>query len=111
MSRRTLIISLVISFLGVSISPLFDSVTVTERSDLTNHRLGYPIPFVEQQASLTPLNDDYPFELGLLSPQEHSTKILFINYFISIILTALLIYLMIILFRLIIHKTLRSTHT
>lgn len=92
MSRRLFIISLVIGVIGVSISPMFVSVMVTENYNLTQHRLGFPLPIIEQHTWLTPMEDAFPYELGLVNPQEHPTDILFLNYFLSIAIVTVIIY-------------------
>lgn len=101
LSRRLFIISLVIGVIGVSISPMFDSVIGTENYNLTQHRLGFPIPIIEQHTWLTPMEDAFPFKLGLVNPQEHSTDILFINYFFSIAIVTLIIYIFLVALKLI----------
>jgi hypothetical protein len=101
MSRRLFIISLVIGVIGVSISPMFDSVMVTENYNLTQHRLGFPLPIIEQHTWLTPMDDAFPFELGLVNPQEHPTDILFIYYFLSIAIVTVIIYFFLVAIKLI----------
>lgn len=77
---RLWMISIFIGVIGISITPFFDSVVVNPDYDLTRHRLGLPLPIIEQNTWLTPLDDAFPFELGLVSPQENPTKILIGNY-------------------------------
>lgn len=77
---RLLMISIFIGVIGISITPFFDSVVVTPDYDLTSHRLGLPMPIIEQNTWLTPLDDAFPFELGLVNPLENPTKILIGNY-------------------------------
>lgn len=101
MSRRLFIISLVIGVIGVSISPMFDSVMVKENYNLTQHRLGFPLPLIEQHTWLTPMEDAFPFELGLVNPQEHPTDILFLNYFLSIAIVTVIIYIFLVAVKLI----------
>jgi hypothetical protein len=101
LSRRLFIISLVIGVIGVSISPIFDSVMVTENYNLTQHRLGFPLPIIEQHTWLTPMEDAFPFELGLVNPQEHPTDILFLNYFLSIAIVTVIIYIFLVAIKLI----------
>lgn len=94
--HRLFLISLFIGWIGVTITPLFDSVIVTSDYDLTKHRLGMPLPIIEQHTSLTPLEDAFPFELGLVSPQENPTSILIGNY-VFLVATAVFIVYMILL--------------
>jgi len=98
MSRRLLIISVIIGCLSVSISPLFDHVTVTENYNLHKHRLGFPLPIIEQNTSLTSVNE--PFSLGVVSPQEHPTELLVFNYFLSIVIVTLVVYLLMMMVKL-----------
>ncbi len=87
--------------MGVSISPMFDTVMVTENYNLTQHRLGFPMPIIEQHTWLTPMEDAFPFELGLVNPQEHPTEILFINYVLSIAIVTVIIYIFLLAIKLI----------
>jgi hypothetical protein len=105
MSRRLLVISLIIGWIGVSVSPLFDSVIVTKEYDLYQHRLGFPLPIIEQHTWLTPMEEAFPFKLGLVNPQEHPTDILFMNYFLSIIMVTVTIYLFMTFIKLIVQKS------
>jgi hypothetical protein len=107
MSRSLAIISIIIGWIGVSISPMFDSVIVSEGYNLSQHRLGFPMPIIEQHTWLTPMEDAFPFKLGLVNPQEHPTDILFLNYFLSIVMVAVMIYLFMVVIKLIIRKTKR----
>jgi hypothetical protein len=90
---KLLIVSIFIGWIGVTITPLFDSVTVTSKYDLTKHRLGLPLPIIEQHTSLTPLEDVYPFELGFVSPQEHPTTLIAGNYLILVVTAVFAVYL------------------
>ncbi|GAM14884.1 hypothetical protein [Mesobacillus selenatarsenatis] len=91
--HKLLIVSIFIGWIGVTINPLFDSVTVTSDYDLTNHRLGLPLPVIEQHTSLTPLEDAYPFELGFVSPLEHPTTLIAGNYLILVVTAVFAVYL------------------
>jgi hypothetical protein len=92
MNRSLIFISLIIGWLLVSISPLFDSVIVKNSNDLSHLRLGFPLPIIEQQTSLTPMEDDFPLTVGLLNPQENPTDLLFFNYVFSILIITLSAY-------------------
>lgn len=92
MSRRLIIISFIIGWLIVSISPVFDTMIVTNSTDLSHLRLGFPLPIIEQHTSLTPMEKDLPLTLGLLSPQENPTDLLFFNYVFSIFILTLTIF-------------------
>lgn len=107
MSRRLFIILIIIGWIGVSFSPMFDSVIVTEDYNLTQHRLGFPLPIIEQHTWLTPMEDVFPFKLGLVNPQEHPTDILFLNYFLSIAMVTVMTYFFMVVINLIIRKTKR----
>lgn len=89
---RLFAISFLIGWIGISITPFFDSVVVTSDYDLTRHRLGLPLPIIEQNTWLTPLDDAFPFELGLVSPQENPTKIIIGNYLFLVIAAVLFVY-------------------
>jgi hypothetical protein len=84
--------SLIIGWLAVSISPLFDSVIVFNSNDLSHHRLGFPLPIIEQHTSLTPMEADFPFTLGFLNPQENATDLLGFNYVFSVLIITLTTY-------------------
>jgi len=90
--HRLLWISILIGWIGVTITPFFDSVIVTPDYDLTKHRLGLPLPIIEQNTWLTPLEDAFPFELGLVSPLENPTKILIENYLFLVVAAACAVY-------------------
>jgi hypothetical protein len=90
--HRLLWISILIGWIGVTITPFFDSVIVTPDYDLTKHRLGLPLPIIEQNTWLTPLEDAFPFELGLVSPLENPTKILIGNYLSLVVAAACAVY-------------------
>lgn len=92
MKQKAYIFSLLIGFIIVTISPIFDSVVVTNYNQIENHRLGFPLPIIEQHTTLTPLDESFPFELGLLDPREHPADILFLNYLFSIVSIAMIIY-------------------
>ncbi|RSD28840.1 hypothetical protein [Mesobacillus subterraneus] len=89
---RLWLLSYLIALIGVSITPLFDSVTVTSGYDLSKHRLGLPLPIIEQHTSLEPLPDAFPFELGFVSPQEHPTELLRGNYLLLVFLAWFIVY-------------------
>ncbi|MEW8987632.1 MAG: hypothetical protein AB2401_11635, partial [Bacillus sp. (in: firmicutes)] len=78
------------------ITPFFDSVVVTPDYDLTKHRLGLPLPIIEQNTWLTPLDDAFPFELGLVSPQENPTKILIGNYLLLVVAAVGTVYMILV---------------
>ncbi|WP_226087435.1 hypothetical protein [Mesobacillus sp. S13] len=90
--NRLFAISFLIGWIGISITPFFDSVVVTSDYDLTRHRLGLPLPIIEQNTWLTPLDDAFPFELGLVSPQENPTKIIIGNYLFLVMAAVLFVY-------------------
>lgn len=90
--HSVLLISIFIGWVGVTITPLFDSVIVNSDYDLTKHRLGRPLPFIEQHISLTPMEDAYPFKLGLVSPQEHPTTLLIGNYLCLVVAAVFAVY-------------------
>ncbi|WNF24628.1 hypothetical protein [Mesobacillus jeotgali] len=93
---RLLMISIFIGVIGISITPFFDSVVVTPDYDLTKHRLGLPLPIIEQNTWLTPLDDAFPFELGLVSPQENPTKILIGNYLLLVVAAVGTVYMILV---------------
>ncbi|WP_335429913.1 hypothetical protein [Bacillus sp. JJ1609] len=90
--HRFLLISIAIGWLGVSITPFFDSVIVTAEYDLTMHKLGFPLPIIEQHTSLTPLEEAFPFRLGLVNLQENPTSLLIGNYSLQVILASITFY-------------------
>lgn len=90
--HKLFFISFFIGWFAVSITPFFDYVIVTHDYDLTRHRLGLPLPIIEQHTSLTPLEDAFPFELGLVSPQENPTIILKGNYFFLVVTAVVIVY-------------------
>ncbi|WP_442600046.1 hypothetical protein [Neobacillus sp. D3-1R] len=92
MKQRGYIFSFIIAFMIVTISPIFDSVLVTNYNQVEHHRLGFPLPIIEQHTTLTPLNESFPFKLGLLDPREHPTDILFFNYLLSIVSIAIVVF-------------------
>ncbi|MFT9600270.1 hypothetical protein [Mesobacillus sp.] len=94
--NRLLMISIFIGVIGISITPFFDSVVVTTDYDLTRHRLGLPLPIIEQNTWLTPLDDAFPFELGLVSPQENPTKILMGNYLFLVVAAVVTVYMILV---------------
>jgi hypothetical protein len=104
MNRRLFFISLVIGWLSVSISPLFDTVIVSNSADLSHLRLGFPLPIIEQNTTLTPMEDDFPLTVGLLSPQENATDLLVSNYVFSILIITLISYFCILLLKLLARK-------
>lgn len=95
--HRLFLISFLIGWIGVTITPFFDSVIVTSDYDLTKHRLGLPLPIIEQHTSLTPLEDAFPFELGLVSPQENPTSILIGNYVFLVATTVFIVYMILLM--------------
>jgi hypothetical protein len=96
--QRLLIISIAMGWIGVSITPFFDSVIVTAEYDLTKHKLGFPLPIIEQHTSLTPLDDAFPFHMGLVNPQEHPTSLLIGNYSVQVILASIAFYILMMIF-------------
>ena len=93
---RLLVMSIFIGVIGISITPFFDSVVVTPDYDLPRHRLGLPLPIIEQNTWLTPLDDAFPFELGLVSPQENPTKILIGNYLFLVVAAVVTVYIILV---------------
>lgn len=96
--QRLLYNSIAMGWIGVSITPFFDSVTVTAEYDLTKHQLGFPLPIIEQHTSLTPLNDAFPFQLGMVNPHENPTSLLIGNYSLQVILASITFYILIMIF-------------
>ncbi|MCM3666189.1 hypothetical protein M3204_17355 [Mesobacillus subterraneus] len=94
--HRLLLASIFIGWICVSITPVFDSVRVTAEYALTKHRIGFPLPIIEQHTSLTPMDDAYPFHLGLLSPQETPTTLLLGNYVLQFVIAVLGVYVILI---------------
>jgi hypothetical protein len=92
MKQKAYIFSLLIGFVIVTISPIFHSVVVTNYNQVEHHRLGFPFHIIEQHTTLTPLDESFPFELGLLDPREHPTDILFLNYLLSIVSIATVVF-------------------
>jgi hypothetical protein len=92
MKKRGFIFSIIYAFILVTISPLFDLVLVTNYNQVEHHRLGFPLPIIEQHTTLTPLDESFPFELGLLDPREHPTDILLFNYWLAIVIIAMVVY-------------------
>jgi hypothetical protein len=92
LQHSLMLISLFMGWIGVTITPLFDSVTVTAEYDLTRHRLGQPLAIIEQHTSLTPMADAFPFELALVSPQEHPTTLIVGNYLILVLAAGFAVY-------------------
>lgn len=90
--HRLVLISIFIGWIGVTVTPFFDSVIVTPDYDLTKHRLGQPLPIIEQNTWLTPLEDAFPFELGLVSPLENPTKVLVGNYLFLLVAAVCAVY-------------------
>jgi hypothetical protein len=90
--HRLLLASIFIGWICVSITPVFDSVRVTTEYNLTKHRLGFPLQIIEQHTSLTPMDDAYPFHLGLQSPQENPTTLLLGNYVLQLVIAVLAVY-------------------
>lgn len=108
MNSRLIYISLIIGWLLVSVSPVFDSVIVTNSNDLSHLRLGFPIPIIEQHTSLTPMEDDFPLVVGFLSPQENTTDLLFFNYVFSILLITLIVYLCMVTMKSLVRNLIKS---
>ncbi|WLR57531.1 hypothetical protein LC048_12120 [Mesobacillus subterraneus] len=96
LSLRLILISFSSVGIGVTITPLFDSVTVTSDYDLTKHRLGQTFPIIEQHTSLTPMEEAYPFELGFVSPKEHPTTFIHENYLILVLIAGFAVYIILI---------------
>jgi hypothetical protein len=46
MRQKAYIFSLLIGFVIVTISPIFDSVVVTNYNQVEHHRLGFPLPIL-----------------------------------------------------------------
>ncbi|WP_102262327.1 hypothetical protein [Mesobacillus jeotgali] len=95
---RLLMISIFIGVIGISITPFFNSVVVTPDYDLTRHRLGLPMPIIEQNTWLTPLDDAFPFELGLVNPLENPTKLLIGNYLFLVGAAVVTVYVILLIF-------------
>jgi hypothetical protein len=92
MKMKECTISLFLGFIFVTITPFFDTVLITTYKQVEKHRLGYPLPIIEQHTTLTPIDDSFPFELGLVDPRNHPTDILFINYSLSVFIIGTFIY-------------------
>lgn len=92
--QSLLFFSFAIGWIAVSITPLFDTIIVTSEYDLTKHRLGFPLPIIEQHTSLTPLEDAFPFQLGMINPQEHPSSLLLGNYALQVIFASISVYIL-----------------
>ena len=91
MSRVLVGLCLLSAFVIVTVSPIFDFVIVNGYEQVNHHRLGFPLPIIEQHTTLTPLDESFPFRLGLLDPREHPTDLLIGNYLVSIISIAVIL--------------------
>lgn len=84
MRLRTLVLlSIIIGFLLAATSPIFDSDVIEDAEQLNHHELGLPFPFLVQHTTLTPMEDAFPFELGLLDPREHPSSIMPFSYVLN----------------------------
>lgn len=92
------ILALIISLCIVGISPLATRVTITSQNQLDKVRTGFPFPFIEQKLFLTPPENYYPFHVTILSPWENPTKILWGNYFLSVIAVGFIVWIVVWLF-------------
>ncbi|WLD93000.1 hypothetical protein [Alkalihalobacillus sp. AL-G] len=86
------LLSFIIAVFMVTVTPLVDSVVITEPAQLEHHRLGYPLPIIEQHTTLSPMKKDFPFRLGIVDPHNHPTDILFKNYLISTLIMTIFIF-------------------
>lgn len=102
--HRLLLTSIFIGWICVSITPVFDSARVTSEYDLTKHRLGFPMPIIEQHTSLTPMEDAFPFRLGFVSPQEHPTTLLLENYLLQLVIAVFAVYVILIAIKYLLRK-------
>ncbi|MCM3781686.1 hypothetical protein M3231_01755 [Neobacillus mesonae] len=107
-TRRLIIISVIFGFILTTISPVFDSVTVTGYEQLENHKLGMPMAFLVQHTTLTPMEDAYPFELGLLDPREHPIGIIPFSYLLSVVIAAVFAFLILFVLNKILSKIILS---
>lgn len=79
--RRSLWVGTLITIL----SPFLPIYTVRELDQFSNLKFGFPFRFVTQQSSLTPFKENLPMKLHIQSPYENPTKIIFENFFLSLI--------------------------
>ncbi|WHY77294.1 hypothetical protein QNH20_25010 [Neobacillus sp. WH10] len=107
MNRRLFFISLIFGWLAVSISPILDTVIVSNSNDLSHLRLGFPLPIIEQNTSLTPMEGDFPITLGLLNPKENATDLLVFNYSFSILIITVISYICILLMKLLVRRLIK----
>jgi hypothetical protein len=89
LSSKTITRIIVLSTIIVALTPLFIPVTVTHPGQLRDLRFGTPMPFVQQDYSLTPPDNWFPHRLTVLSPWENPTRILWGNFFASVALIAI----------------------
>lgn len=91
MNLKTISIVMMISLIIVGITPLIIPVTVTEPSQLSNLRFGAPLPFIQQESTLQPPDEWFPYKLVLLSPWENPTQILWGNFLASVVLFSIVL--------------------
>lgn len=80
---------------------------VSNSNDLSYLRFGFPLPIIEQQTSLTPMEKDFPLTVGVLSPQENATDLLAFNYFFSILIVTLTTYITILAIKFLVRKLIK----
>jgi hypothetical protein len=59
-----------ISLFIVATSPVWKSTKITELNELNSVPLGFPISFMEQSTTLTPMESDLPIYVSLMNPME-----------------------------------------
>lgn len=79
----------------VWVSPFLTPAVAYTRGDLDTIRFGGPIRFLQQVSSITPSDSAVPIRFDrLLNPQEHPTQILWGRFWLSVVLVAGLVWLL-----------------
>ncbi|MDW7651949.1 MAG: hypothetical protein SCK29_10860 [Bacillota bacterium] len=88
MKKRLVFFALAIALMFVLASPMVYPVTVSGYNQLQPLRLGFPLPYLEQQVTLTPFDSDFPLTLRMQSPLENPSTILWGNLLLDVVLVA-----------------------
>lgn len=72
-------------YINNNIKSFFTHIYSKRIRSIFKFKFGFPFRFVTQQSSLTPFKENLPMKLHIQSPYENPTKIIFENFFLSLI--------------------------
>lgn len=86
--------NLCFGFMITILTPFLSIYTVTDLTQLSDLRFGFPFKFISQQSWLTPFEENLPLRVHIGLPQENPTKIIIGNLLLSLAVITIVLFLL-----------------